>query len=319
MRRAFLAGVTARALGLPTVAVAQDPIPIGIPVELEGAFAEGGRDAIRGIEMALCGVNNQIAGRRIETVVWPIDACPDVAVRQARELIERDRADFVIGPLSGSEGIAIRDYAETQPDKTFISGSSGALEATWMDPAPNVFRFHTPGLQSGAGPRECVECSKGRRRIAAVGADCSSGHTYLTGFAIDFCRAGGDIVCRFSVPLGAIRLDESRQAIGAVLVSEVTQRADGAFCNRTVRRIDDVDQTLGLPLETFRGLGMPGRDTPNCARLRRSSRPGWRDATGRSARRVPLRAALRPLHAVHASPSSPMGSSAEAPRRSSPP
>ncbi|MDW8445000.1 MAG: ABC transporter substrate-binding protein [Acetobacteraceae bacterium] len=123
MRRAFLAGVTALALGLPAVAAAQqDPIRIGILVALEGAFAEGGRDGIRGIEMALRSVNNQIAGRRLETVIAPTDTRPDTAVRQARKLIEQDRVDFIIGPLSGSEGIAIRDYAKTQPDKTFING-----------------------------------------------------------------------------------------------------------------------------------------------------------------------------------------------------
>ncbi len=177
MRRAFLAAVTALALRLPTVTVAQDPIRVCIPVALEGAFAEGGRDGIRGIEMALCGVNNQIAGRRLQTVIAPTDTRAATAVRQARELIEQDRVDFVIGPLSGSEGIAIRNYAKTQPDKTFINGSSGALEATSVDPAPNVFRFHTPGLQWGAGLGENVERSKGLRRIATVAADYPFGYT----------------------------------------------------------------------------------------------------------------------------------------------
>ncbi|WP_114376297.1 ABC transporter substrate-binding protein [Elioraea thermophila] len=418
MRRAFLAGVTALALGLPTVAVAQEPIRIGILVALEGAFAEGGRDGIRGIEMALRSVNNQIAGRRLETVIAPTDTRPDTAVRQARKLIEQDRVDFIIGPLSGSEGIAIRDHAKTQPDKTFINGASGALETTWVDPAPNFFRFHTHGLQWGAGLGEYVVRTKGWRRIATVAADYSFGHTNFMGFAIDFCRAGGDIVRRFWVPLGAadygaviaqlpddvdaiylglggtdainflnqyaqagskmnfiggtimadqtvltsrgrarealigtptsgmisdenpdpawqafvrryresypegqrfpsptifatayhistmaaleglkavngdlsggqrafqaalarleldtplgkIRLDETRQAIGPVFVNEVAQRPDGSLYNRMVKRVDNVSQTLGLPVAEFRALGMPGRDTPDCARLRR--------------------------------------------------
>jgi len=71
-------------------------------------------------------------------------------------------------------------------------------------------------------------------------------------------------------PLGLIRLDENRQAIGPVFVSEVAQRADGALYNRMVRRIDNVNQTLGLTPEAFRALGLPGRDTPACARLRRA-------------------------------------------------
>lgn len=418
MRRSFLAAAAAFALALPGAATAQqEPIRIGVLVALEGAFAQGGRDGIRGIELALATVNNTIAGRRIETVIAPTDTRPDTAVRQARKLIEQDRVDFVIGPLSGSEGIAIRDYAKTVPDKTFINGSSGALEATWVDPAANFFRFHTHGLQWGAGLGEYVVRTKGWRRIATVAADYSFGHTNFMGFAIDFCRNGGDIVRRFWVPLGSadyasviaqlpddvdaiylglggtdainflnqyaqagsrmnfiggtimadqtvltargrardaligtptsgmmsdenpdpawqafvaryraaypenqrfpsptifatgyyvstlaaiealkaingdlsggqrafqralstleydtplgrIKLDETRQAIGPVFVNEVTARADGSLFNRMVKRADNVTQTLGLSAEEFRALGLPSRDNPDCARLR---------------------------------------------------
>ena len=49
---------------------------------------------------------------------------PDSTVRQARKPIEQDRAGIVIGPLSGSEGLATRDIAETIADgRPFILGS----------------------------------------------------------------------------------------------------------------------------------------------------------------------------------------------------
>jgi ABC-type branched-subunit amino acid transport system substrate-binding protein len=69
-------------------------------------------------------------------------------------------------------------------------------------------------------------------------------------------------------PLGKIRLDQNRQAIGPVFVNEVTQRGDGALFNRMVKRADNVTQTLGLPVEEFRALGLPSRDNPDCTRLR---------------------------------------------------
>ena len=119
-----LAGALALSWGMSTPAAAQQqpPIRIGILVALEGAFAAGGRDAVRNVELALRQVNHTVAGRRIETIVAPTDTRPDTAVRQARKLIEQDRVDFIIGPLSGSEGIAIRDYAKTIPDRTIING-----------------------------------------------------------------------------------------------------------------------------------------------------------------------------------------------------
>lgn len=158
---------------------------------------------MRNVELALRQVNNTAGGRRIETIIAPTDTRPDTAVRQARKLVEQDRVDFVIGPLSGSEGIAIRDYAKTVPNITFINGISGALEMTWVDPAPNVFRFNLDGAQWGAGLGGYVVRNRNIRRIAAVSADYSFGHTNFMGFAADFCRAGGTIVQRFWVPLGA--------------------------------------------------------------------------------------------------------------------
>jgi branched-chain amino acid transport system substrate-binding protein len=111
--------------------------------------------------------------------------------------------DFIIGPLSGSEGIAMRDYAKTIPDKTVINGISGALETTWVDPAPNFFRFNLDGAQWGAGLGTYVVNEKGWNRVATVSADYSFGYTNFLGFAVDFCRAGGEIVERFWVPLGS--------------------------------------------------------------------------------------------------------------------
>jgi branched-chain amino acid transport system substrate-binding protein len=203
MKRLLIGTVSSLALGLPSMAVAQDSIKIGLLVTQEGTFAEGGTDGIRGFELALAKYGNEINGIPIEWVLGPSDATPDTAVRQARRLIEQDEVDFIIGPLSGSEGIALRDYAKTIPDKTIINGASGALETTFVDPAPNFFRFHTNGLQWGAGLGRYAVEEKGWTRVATVAADYSFGHTNFMGFAIDFCMAGGDIVERFWVPLGA--------------------------------------------------------------------------------------------------------------------
>jgi ABC-type branched-subunit amino acid transport system substrate-binding protein len=202
-RRAVVGAVGAAALSKSVAAQAQPPIKIGILVALEGAFAAGGADGVRNVELALRQANNTAGGRRIETIVAPSDTRPDTAVRQARKLIEQDQCDFIIGPLSGSEGIAMRDYAKTIPTKTVINGISGALETTWVDPAPNFFRFNLDGSQWGSGLGTYAVRTKNWRRVASVSADYSFGYTNFLGFAVDFCRAGGTIAQRFWVPLGA--------------------------------------------------------------------------------------------------------------------
>jgi branched-chain amino acid transport system substrate-binding protein len=183
-------------------AQASDTIKFGLLVPQEGVFTDPGNDSIRLFRMALGEHNNEVAGKKIEWVIGPSDATPDTAVRQARRLIEQEGVDIIIGPLSGSEGIAMRDYAKTVPNKTIINGTSAALETTWVDPAPNFFRFNTDGSQWGYGLGSYVVNEKGWNRIATVAADYSFGYTNFLGFALDFCRAGGEIVERHWTPLG---------------------------------------------------------------------------------------------------------------------
>lgn len=204
MRRTILAAFSAAAMMLPGAAMAQGsaPIRIGILVALEGAFAAGGADGVRNVELALKQINATVAGRRIETVVAPTDTRPDTTVRMARKLIEQDKVDIIIGPLSGSEGIAMRDFAKTIPGNVVINGISGALETTWVDPAPNFYRFNLDGAQWGYGLGSYVVKQKNWRRVVSIAGDYSFGYTNFMGFAIDFCRAGGDIVQRFWHPLG---------------------------------------------------------------------------------------------------------------------
>ena len=148
MKRLMIGTVSALALLLPGSAMAQETIKVGILVALEGAFATGGADGVRNVELALRQVSNMAGGKKIETVVAATDTTVDTAIRQARKLIEQDKVDIILGPLSGSEGIAMRDYAKTIPGKTVINGISGALETTWVDPAKNFFRFNLDGSKN---------------------------------------------------------------------------------------------------------------------------------------------------------------------------
>ena len=202
MNRWLLTAIAAGAVLSAGAAEAQETIKIGLLVPQEGVFTEPGNDSIRLFKMALDEHGNEVAGKKIEWVLGPSDATPDTAVRQARKLIEQDEVDIIIGPLSGSEGIAMRDYAKTVPNKTIINGTSAALETTWVDPAPNFFRFNTDGSQWGYGLGSYVVNEKGWKRIASVAADYSFGYTNFLGFAHDFCKAGGEIVDRHWTPLG---------------------------------------------------------------------------------------------------------------------
>lgn len=202
-RRTLLALALATTLGAPGIALAQDgTIKLGAVATLEGAFTVLGEDGMRGLELALKEHNGMAGGKKIELVKGSSDASPDSAVAATRKIVEQDGAKVVIGPLSGDEGLAVKDYAKTQPDTTFINGTSAAQDTTLRDPAPNFFRFSTDGAQWMAGLGTYSYTDKGYRTVATVAEDYSFPYTQVMGFMAEFCKAGGKVPSKSWVPIG---------------------------------------------------------------------------------------------------------------------
>jgi branched-chain amino acid transport system substrate-binding protein len=191
----------ALAAGTAAGAFAQD-IKIGLLATLEGPFAAGGQDGMRGAELAVKAHNGMVAGKKIVIIKASSDAKPDVAVAATRKLVEQDKVDIMVGPLSGSEGIAVKNYSKSQPNITFINGSSGAQQTTLQDPSPNFFRFNTDGAQWMVGLGEYA-LKKGYKKVALIAEDYSFPYSQVHGFMVGYCKAGGRVTHKAWVPLGA--------------------------------------------------------------------------------------------------------------------
>ena len=126
----------------------------------------------------------------------------DKAIEETRRLMEQQKADILIGPLSGDEGIAVANYAKDNPDKTFINGTSGAQDATLKVQAPNFFRFHSDGAQWAAGLGDYAYNKLGWKTAAVIGDDYSFPYTSLAGFIAEFCALGGKVTKRIWPALG---------------------------------------------------------------------------------------------------------------------
>ncbi len=197
-----LLAATALSLFAAGAAEAQEKLRIGLLATLEGALTTLGEDALRGAEMAMRQANRKAGGRNVELITVATNASPDSAIRGIRKLVEQDRVPLVVGPVSGSEGIAIRDYAKTQPGVTIINGTSAAMETTYVTPAENFFRFNTQGAQWMVGVGDYIYNVKKYRKIAALAEDYSFPYTQLFGLTLEFCQLGGQITERHWVPLG---------------------------------------------------------------------------------------------------------------------
>jgi branched-chain amino acid transport system substrate-binding protein len=189
-------------IGAATGANAQDSIKIGLLATLEGPFATPGQDAMRGGELAVRQRNAMVAGKKIEIIKGSSNAQPDVAVNAARKLVEQDKVQILVGPLSGGEGIAIKDYSKTQTGVTFINGGSGAQATTLVNPSENFFRFNLEGAQWMVGLGDYAFKTKGYKKVALIAEDYSFPYSQVQGFMTEYCRAGGKVTHKAWVPLG---------------------------------------------------------------------------------------------------------------------
>ena len=198
--RSMLAAAALCALG--GAAFAQGaPLKIGLLATLEGPFAAGGADGMRGAELALKQRGGMVAGRKIELIKASSNANPDVAVNATRKLVEQDKVEIMVGPLSGGEGIAVKDYSKTQPQVTFINGGSGAQATTLVNPSANFFRFNTEGAQWMVGLGKAA-IDKGYKRVMIIAEDYSFPYSQVQGFMTEYCKLGGRVPEKAWVPLG---------------------------------------------------------------------------------------------------------------------
>jgi branched-chain amino acid transport system substrate-binding protein len=210
------APTTASKHAAPGSSSSANAIKIGVLATCGGSFALFENEAFSGAKYALvkeaggkslgsgpqAGVSGAtVAGRPVSLYFGCSDATPDVAVAEARRLVESVKVGVLIGPLSGDEGIAVANYAKTQPQVTFINGTSGAQATTLSVHAPNFFRFGGDGAQWMAGLGTYAYKTLHWRKAAILGEDYSYPYTQAAGFIAEFCGLGGQITKRIWAPL----------------------------------------------------------------------------------------------------------------------
>jgi len=202
MRRIGI-GATALACVLAAgAAQAQEKIKVGVTATLEGTYTILGVDGIAGFNAAVKKYGGKAGGKELEFVIASTDATPDSAIRAVKKLIEQDKVQILLSPLSGDEGIAVKNFSTTHPELTFINAASGAQQTTFPDASPNFFRWNMDGAQWSAGLGDYAFNKKGYKKVAIVGEDYSFSQTQAAGFILEFCGLGGQITSRQWVPLG---------------------------------------------------------------------------------------------------------------------
>lgn len=175
-------------------------LKIGMLAATTGAFAGLGQDMIDGANLWLDENGGKIAGRPVKLIVEDSQLDPDIAVEKARALVNRDGVNLVIGPLSGGEGLSVKQSAGEWPNTTFFT-IAAANEITMKTIAPNVYR---PAFAGGQPVYALAEWAlkNNIKKIVTIGEDYAFPWDQIGGFAYVYCKQGGRIPKAYWTPIG---------------------------------------------------------------------------------------------------------------------
>lgn len=182
-----------------TPALAQEKIKLGVIVTLSGPAAALGQQVRDGFTLAVKDLGSKMGGRDVEVVVVDDELKPDAAVTKVKGLLEREKVDFVVGPIFSNILQAI--HRPVTESKTFlISPNAGPSTFAGKDCNPFFFvtSYQNDQVHEILGK---VAQDRGYKRMYLMVPNYQAGKDSVAGFKLDY---KGEIVEESYMPLNTL-------------------------------------------------------------------------------------------------------------------
>ncbi len=186
----------ATAIALSSGAQAQEKLKIGIILSLSGPPAVLGKHALDGFKLALGTLGGKLGGREAELVVVDDELKPDLAITKVQALLDRDKVDFVVGPIFSNVLAAI--MKPVTESKTFlISPNAGPSSFAGKNCNPYFFvtSYENDRIHAVSGT---YAQQKGYKRVFLLAPNYQAGKDAIEGFKSAF---KGEILDEVYTPL----------------------------------------------------------------------------------------------------------------------
>jgi len=138
IRHTSLVAIAAVFAAWASAAHAEDNLKVGIIATLSGPPAVLGQQLRNGFQLAVKDLGGKLGGREAEIFVADDELKPDVAVTKVKSLIDRDKVDFVVGPIFSNILGAIAKPV-TEAGVILISPNAGTSTFAGKECNPNLF------------------------------------------------------------------------------------------------------------------------------------------------------------------------------------
>ncbi len=210
MNKLFTTVAAIALMGIAGQAQAAEKLKIGIVTTLSGPAAVLGQQLRNGFELAVKDNGGKLGGREVELVVQDDELKPDVAVGKAKALVDRDKVDFVVGPIFSNILVAIMKPV-TSNGTILISPNAGTSNFAGKDCNPNFFVTSYQNNQVHEVMGKFAQDS-GVKKAFIMAPNYPAGKDSLAGFKRYF---KGQIADEVYVPLGQLDYSAELSRISA--------------------------------------------------------------------------------------------------------
>jgi len=195
---------------LAGTANAQDKVKIGLITTLSGPPAALGTQQRNGFQLALKTLGGKLGGRDVELQVQDDELKPDVAVTKVKALVERDKVDFVVGPIFSNILQAILKPV-TDSGAFMISPNAGTSNFAGKECNANLFVVSYQNDQNHEVLGKYAQDS-GIKKAFIMAPNYQAGKDALAGFKRYF---KGEIADEVYVPLNQLDYSAELSKIAA--------------------------------------------------------------------------------------------------------
>jgi branched-chain amino acid transport system substrate-binding protein len=197
-RWALKAGLALVGVLTAFTAQAADPLKIGLIASYTGPYSDYGLQMDNGIALYLQQNGGKIAGRDVQIIKKDTGGpSPDNAIRFARELVVRDKVNFIVGLDFSPNAIAIGPVATEAKVPVIVMNAASSVVTTR---SPFIARVSFTVAQVSA-PMAQWALKNGIKEVSTVVSDYSSGVDAEKAFTAAFTAGGGKIANSLRVPL----------------------------------------------------------------------------------------------------------------------
>ncbi len=191
---------------------------LGVALPFTGSFGTFGQDFERGIDLAVAQMNAELeaAGSaiRFETASADTEQTPEGAARALQTIVQTTGAQVVVGPLTTSEVLGAKQFADENGVVIVAMASSGAAASI---PGDNIFRVIYPPDTFSSKAFASIALERGHQNMVVLYVDDPFGNGMNEHFVKNYQARGGGEVASFAYAPQSTELSTEAAAVSAAL------------------------------------------------------------------------------------------------------